>query len=177
MNPERDKLEKIRFLRGAIEHLDDKAKSDLKIALYGSAFFLVVSLIHVGSLKYASLVAALIDLWYFMSWSSDQLQLDGHRRQLWQLEGKGGLEEAKDQHPAHLFERALYFGTPMVIVALFIAGLVMDWHAIETFVWRVTYVLVNVFLAAIIFVAFFTGTVMDEDIEVKEKIKKEEKTE
>jgi hypothetical protein len=44
------------FFRNAVEHLDDKAKADLKVALYGSSFFLALSLVPYGNLPHASLL-------------------------------------------------------------------------------------------------------------------------
>jgi hypothetical protein len=45
----------IRFLRHVVERLDDRAKADLKVALYGSGSFQALSLISYGHLLHASL--------------------------------------------------------------------------------------------------------------------------
>jgi hypothetical protein len=127
------------FLRYSIEHLDDKAKSDLKIALYGSSFFLALSLVPYGELGYASLIVSAIDLWYFMSWGNDQLRLMQHRDALKRLEGAEGLEHLEERHPNFGAERFLYYGNSVMIFALFVAGLALDWHAIEEPRWRAAY--------------------------------------
>lgn len=122
---------KIDFLRRAVEHLDDKAKADLKVALYGSSFFLAVSLVPYGHLPYASLLISAIDLWYFMSWGSDQLRLTQHRDELKSLEGDDGLEKKSEKHPTYVYERLLYFMTPLIILSLFAAGLILDYQTIQ----------------------------------------------
>ena len=139
------------FLRNAVEHLDDKAKSDLKVALYGSSFFLALSLIPYGELRYASLIVSAIDLWYFMSWGNDQLRLMQHRDALKALEGPQGLEHLEEAHPNFGAERFLYYGNSAIIFALFVAGLALDWHAIEDGFWRGAYftLVVGTFLAVV----------------------------
>ena len=132
-------MTEIDFLRQSIEHLDDKAKADLKVALYGSGFFLAVSLIPYGELPYASLIVAAVDLWYFMSWGNDQLRLAQHRDELKRLEGPDGLETREEQHPNWPIERGLYYATSGVILALFAAALVKDWHVIKDPTWRTLY--------------------------------------
>ena len=87
---------RIAFLRQAIEHLDDKSKADLKFALYGSSFFITVSLVPYAELAYASLLVSAIDLWYFISWGNDQLRLAQHRGELKALEGPFGLEAREE---------------------------------------------------------------------------------
>src|SRR5437868_12504777 len=114
------------FLRHAVEHLDDKAKSDLKVALYGSSFFLALSLVPYGELHYSSLIVSAIDLWYFMSWGNDQLRLMQHRDALKRLEGAAGLEHLEEAHPNFGAERFLYYGNSVMIFALFVAGLALD---------------------------------------------------
>jgi hypothetical protein len=127
------------FLRQAVEHLDDKAKSDLKIALYGSSFFIALSLIPYGDLQYASLIVSAIDLWYFMSWGNDQLRLMQHRDTLKAMEPPHGVEHREEAHPNFRAERFLYYGNSALIFALFVAGLALDWHAIEHPAWRAAY--------------------------------------
>jgi hypothetical protein len=127
------------FLRHAVEHLDDKAKSDLKVALYGSSFFLALSLVPYGRLEYASLIVSAIDLWYFMSWGNDQLRLMQHRDALKLLEGPQGLEHLEEAHPNFGAERFLYYGNSAMIFALFVAALALDWHAIQDRLWRAAY--------------------------------------
>src|SRR5215208_2756471 len=131
--------EEIQFLRHAVEHLDDKAKSDLKAALYGSGFFLALSLVPYGHLPHASLLVSAVDLWYFMSWGSDQLRLIQHRDELKRLEGEGGLEHKAEQHANFTCERLLYYLTPFVILALFIAGLIRDHQTLTAPAWRTLY--------------------------------------
>jgi hypothetical protein len=132
------------FLRHAVEHLDDKAKSDLKVALYGSSFFLALSLIPYGELHYASLIVSVIDLWYFMSWGNDQLRLMQHRDALKALEGPQGLEHLEEAHPNFRAERFLYYGNSAMIFALFVAALVRDWHTIRDPLWRGAYLLLAI---------------------------------
>lgn len=134
-----EKTREREFLRYSIEHLDDKAKSDLKVALYGSSFFLALSLVPYGELEYASLIVSAIDLWYFMSWGNDQLRLMQHRDALKRLEGPQGLEHLEERHPNFAAERFLYYGNSVMIFALFVAGLALDWHAIEEPRWRAAY--------------------------------------
>ena len=80
-----------------------------------------------------------IDLWYFMSWGNDQLRLMQHRDALKAAEGAQGLEHREEAHPNFGAERFLYYGNSAMIFALFIAGLALDWHAIEHPVWRGAY--------------------------------------
>ena len=144
--------EEIQFLRQAVEHLDDKAKGDLKVALYGSGFFLALSLIPYGNLPHASLLVSAIDLWYFMSWGSDQLRLIQHRDELKRLEGESGPEHNAERHANFPYERLLYYFTPFVILALFIAGLIRDNQTLTEPTWR-TFYFVTVgmtFLAAVV---------------------------
>jgi hypothetical protein len=144
--------EEIQFLRHAVEHLDDKAKGDLKVALYGSGFFLALSLILYGHLPHASLLVSAVDLWYFMSWGSDQLRLIQHRDELKRLEGEGGLEHNSERHPNFTYERLLYYLTPFVILGLFIAGLIRDHQTITEPAWRTLYFVVvgATFLAIVV---------------------------
>jgi hypothetical protein len=139
MNDEARLRDELQFLRHAVEHLDDKAKGDLKVALYGSGAFLALSLIPYGHLPHASLLVSAVDLWYFMSWGSDQLRLIQHRDALKRLEGEGGLEHEEERHPNFPYERLLYYLTPFVILALFIAGLILDAQALKEPVWRAVY--------------------------------------
>jgi hypothetical protein len=134
-----EKASQVEFLRHAVEHLEDKAKSDLKIALYGSSFFLVLSLLHVGDLKYASLVVSAIDIWYFMSWGNDQLRLAHHRSHLRELEGQEGVESRSERHPNHAYERVLYYLTPLIILEFFVVGLILDYEALRDAWWGVWY--------------------------------------
>jgi len=131
--------EEIQFLRHAVEHLDDKAKGDLKVALYGSGFLLALSLIPYGHLPHASLLVSAVDLWYFMSWGSDQLRLIQHRDELKRLEGEGGIEHNAEQHANFAYERLLYYLTPFVILALFIAGLIRDHQTLTEPAWWTFY--------------------------------------
>ena len=80
-----------------------------------------------------------IDLWYFMSWGNDQLRL------------MQGLEHLEEAHPNFGAERFLYYGNSAIIFALFVAGLALDWHAIEDGFWRGAYftLVVGTFLAVV----------------------------
>lgn len=129
----------ISYLRDNIEHLEDKAKGDLKIALYGSSLFLVMSFIPYGDLHYASLFVSPIDLWYFMGWGNDQLRLEQYRAFLKEIEGTGGIEARQEHEPNYPYERALYHGTSLMVLALFVVGLYLDYGKIGDFGWRVTY--------------------------------------
>jgi hypothetical protein len=150
-------MSEVEFLRQAIEHLDDKAKADLKFALYGSGFFLALSFVPYGKLEYCSLIVAAIDLWYFMSWGNDQLRLIQHRDALKRLEGADGLEAAQERHPNYRIERGLYYSTSAVIFVFFVGGLVLDYHVIEHRVWRTLYLTGAVAAFLIIVGAFVRG--------------------
>lgn len=143
--------EELRFLRDAVEHLDDKAKADLKVALYGSGFFLALSLIEYGELAHCSLIVSAIDIWYFMSWGSDQLQLIRNRDQMNKRESQAGLEHGVERHANFTYERILYYSTPLVILAFFIAGLIRDYHVLQHPFWKPVYftVVILSFLAVI----------------------------
>jgi hypothetical protein len=152
-----EKIREREFLRQAVEHLDDKAKSDLKIALYGSSFFLALSLLPYGDLHYASLIVSAIDLWYFMSWGNDQLRLMQHRDSLKTLEGPAGVEHREEAHPNFRAERFLYYGNSALIFALFVAGLALDWHAIEDAIWRGAYFALVLGLFAVVLAVYAYG--------------------
>ena len=158
-----DRAAQLAFLREAIEHLDDKSKADLKIALYGSAFFIAISLLPYGELAYASLLVSAIDLWYFMSWGNDQLRLIQHRDELKMLEGPDGLEAHEEAHPNFLLERALYYGTSSMVLALFIAALALDWHAIADRFWRGAYFLLVAVCFVMIATIFLTGVMRQKE--------------
>jgi hypothetical protein len=145
------------FLRHAVEHLDDKAKSDLKVALYGSSFFLALSLVPYGELRYASLIVSAIDLWYFMSWGNDQLRLMQHRDALKALEGPRGLEHLEEEHPNFGAERFLYYGNSAIIFALFVAGLALDWHTIQAPAWRAAYFALVIGLFVVVVAVYAYG--------------------
>ena len=148
----------VRFLRQAIEDLESKAKSDLKVALYGSSALIVVSLSPVGHLERASLLVAAIDLWYFMSWGSDQLRLVQDREELKKREGTK-LESNLAKHPNHSYERFLYHSTSLIVVAFFIISLVMDYDVISATGWRIAYYALVSCCFVIIVSSFFIGLV------------------
>ncbi|MFN2646382.1 MAG: hypothetical protein ABR570_15445 [Burkholderiales bacterium] len=158
-----DRAAQIAFLREAIEHLDDKSKGDLKVALYGSAFLITVSLLPYGELAHASLLVSAIDLWYFMSWGNDQLRLIQHRDELKALEGADGLEAREEAHPNFLLERALYYGTSSMVFALFIAALGLDWHVIEDRFWRAAYFVLVASCFVVIAGTFLSGLARDKE--------------
>lgn len=149
----------IDYLREHIERLEDKAKSDLKIALYGSSFFIVVSLIPYGDLHDASLLVSAIDLWYFMSWGNDQLRLAQYRSFLKEIEGRGGIEARQEQHSNYRYERALYFATSLVVLALFVVGLVIDYGTLRAAGWHVVYYAVVGIAFVLVIAAFWRGWV------------------
>ena len=154
-----EKAREREFLRYSIEHLDDKAKSDLKVALYGSSFFLALSLVPYGELHYASLLVSVIDLWYFMSWGNDQLRLMQHRDSLKALEEADGVEHREEAHPNFGAERFLYYGNSAMIFVLFVAGLARDWYTLEDPAWRWAYVAFAVGLFVLIAAVYARGAV------------------
>jgi hypothetical protein len=129
----------IQYLRENIERLEDKAKADLKIALYGSSLLLVVSWVPYGDLHYASMLVSAIDLWYFMSWGNDQLRLAQYRVFLKEVEGPDGIEARQEHEPNYGYERGLYFGTSLVVLALFLLGLGLDYSKASDAGWLLTY--------------------------------------
>jgi len=110
-----------------------------------------------GELAYASLLVSAIDLWYFMSWGNDQLRLAQHRDELKALEGPFGLEAREEAHPNFRLERLLYYGTSTMVLALFAAGLALDWRAIEEPSWRAAYFAVVCSFFVAITTVFVTG--------------------
>jgi len=150
-------LRDIGYLREAIETLENDAKSDLKIALYGSAFFIAVSLIPLGHLPYASLLVSAIDLWYFLSWGNDQLRLAQYREILKEIEGRGGIEAKEERHANFPFERFLYHSTPVIIFALFVTSLVLDYFTIQSFFWRIAHFAVVIGSFVVVATIFVLG--------------------